>query len=243
MNRFDIEVEGSQRFVDSVMVTTARNDQRRAGAQVLTRSGWMCGGSRPSGWHRAVGSRTRIKVVKNKCAAPFRSAEFDILFGFGISREGGLIDLGSSRGSCASPVPGTPQGDQLGQGKETPAFLHDNPDWPTRSREDQGEAGCGPRLDADPAAGDGPGGGKQAQSPCSAERPPGTASNDPGVPPPVVSGNGTADRRGRRGPARTKRAGRAATAGAGDGGVDIEEAARQICLRLLAAGPRTGPAR
>jgi len=56
----------------------------------------------------------------------------------------------------------------------------------------------------------------------------------------VVSGNGTADPSGPpRGPAGTRRAGRAATAGAGDGGVDPEEAARQICLRLLAAAPRT----
>ena len=61
----------------------------------------------------------------------------------------------------------------------------------------------------------------------------------PASPSPVVSGNGTADPPGPpRSPARTKRAGRAATAGAGDG-VDPEEAARQICLRLLAAGPRT----
>src|SRR5215813_3141692 len=62
----------------------------------------------------------------------------------------------------------------------------------------------------------------------------------PASPSPAVSGNGTADPPGPpRDPAPAKRAGRTATAGAGDGGVDPEEAARQICLRLLAAAPRT----
>src|SRR5262249_4160532 len=62
----------------------------------------------------------------------------------------------------------------------------------------------------------------------------------PASPSPVVSGNGTADPPSPpRSPASAKRAGGAAMAGAGDGGVDPEEAARQICLRLLAAGPRT----
>src|SRR5262245_65769847 len=62
----------------------------------------------------------------------------------------------------------------------------------------------------------------------------------PASPSRVVAGNGTADPPGPlRDPAAARRAGRTATAGAGDGGVDPEEAARQICLRLLAAGPRT----
>jgi recombination protein RecA len=56
----------------------------------------------------AVGNRTRVKVVKNKMSPPFKVAEFDIIYGVGISREGSLIDLGVGRASCASQGPGTP---------------------------------------------------------------------------------------------------------------------------------------
>jgi recombination protein RecA len=109
-----------------------------------------------------VGSRTRIKVVKNKCAAPFRSAEFDILFGIGISREGGLIDLGVEQGIVRkSGAWYTYGGDQLGQGKENArTFLRDNPDLANEiEKKIKEKLGVGPRLDADPAAGGGPGKG------------------------------------------------------------------------------------
>jgi len=67
----------------------------------------------------AVGNRTRIKVVKNKMASPFKQAEFDILYGHGISREGGLIDMGVEHGFIRkSGAWYTYEGDQLGQGKE-----------------------------------------------------------------------------------------------------------------------------
>ncbi|WP_167202580.1 recombinase RecA [Actinomyces respiraculi] len=77
-----------------------------------------------------VGNRTRAKVVKNKMAPPFKQAEFDIIYGQGISREGGLIDLGVENGvirkSGAWFTYGT---DQLGQGKENArTFLRDNPE-------------------------------------------------------------------------------------------------------------------
>jgi recombination protein RecA len=77
-----------------------------------------------------VGNRTRVKVVKNKVAAPFKQAEFDILYGQGISREGGLIDLGVEHGIVRKSGSWyTYDGDQLGQGKENArSFLRDNPD-------------------------------------------------------------------------------------------------------------------
>lgn len=77
----------------------------------------------------AVGNRTRVKVVKNKVAAPFKQAEFDILYGHGISWEGGLIDMGVENGFVRKAGAWyTYEGDQLGQGKENARnFLRDNP--------------------------------------------------------------------------------------------------------------------
>ena len=78
----------------------------------------------------AVGNRTRAKIVKNKMAPPFKQAEFDILYGEGISREGGLIDVGVENGLVKKSGSWfTYDGDQLGQGKEkSRQFLKDNPD-------------------------------------------------------------------------------------------------------------------
>ncbi|MCM3661801.1 recombinase RecA [Georgenia satyanarayanai] len=77
-----------------------------------------------------VGNRTRAKIVKNKMAPPFKQAEFDIVYGQGISREGGLIDLGVEHGIVRkSGAWFTYEGDQLGQGKENSRrFLKDNPE-------------------------------------------------------------------------------------------------------------------
>ena len=78
----------------------------------------------------AVGNRTRAKIVKNKMAPPFKQAEFDIIYGEGISREGGLIDVGVENGLVnKSGAWFTYDGDQLGQGKEKARnILKDNPD-------------------------------------------------------------------------------------------------------------------
>ena len=78
----------------------------------------------------AVGNRTRVKVVKNKMAPPFKQAEFDIIYGTGISREGSLIDMGVEIGiGKKSGAWYTYEADQLGQGKENArTFLLDNPD-------------------------------------------------------------------------------------------------------------------
>ncbi|HET7406203.1 MAG TPA: recombinase RecA [Mycobacteriales bacterium] len=99
----------------------------------------------------AVGSRTRVKVVKNKLAPPFKQAEFDILWGVGISREGGLIDLGVEQGLVRkSGAWYTYEGDQLGQGKENArAFLRDNPDLADEiEKRIKEKLGIGPQVDA-----------------------------------------------------------------------------------------------
>ena len=78
----------------------------------------------------AVGNRTRVKVVKNKMAPPFKQAEFDILYGTGISREGSLIDFGVEHNIVRkSGAWFTYESEQLGQGKENARkFLMENPD-------------------------------------------------------------------------------------------------------------------
>jgi len=112
----------------------------------------------------AVGNRTKVKVVKNKMAPPFKSAEFDILYGIGISREGSLIDLGVEQGIVRkSGAWYTYEGDQLGQGKENArTFLRDNPDLANEiEKRIKEKLGVGPRLDADatvsPSSPGGPG--------------------------------------------------------------------------------------
>ena len=102
----------------------------------------------------AVGNRIRVKVVKNKVSPPFRQAEMDLLFGHGISREGGLIDLGVEQGIVRkSGAWYTYEGEQLGQGKENArTFLHDNPDLANGiEKKIKEKLGVGPRLDAEAA--------------------------------------------------------------------------------------------
>ena len=104
------------------------------------------------GGTEAVGNRTRVKVVKNKMAPPFKQAEFDILYGEGISREGSLIDLGVDVGLVRkSGAWYTYEGDQLGQGKENArAFLKDNPDLATEIEKRIRESlGIGATLDGE----------------------------------------------------------------------------------------------
>jgi recombination protein RecA len=77
-----------------------------------------------------TGNRTRVKVVKNKVAPPFRQAEFDIMYGKGISREGSLLDVGVELGFVKkSGAWFTYEGEQLGQGRENAKnFLSENLD-------------------------------------------------------------------------------------------------------------------
>jgi len=76
-----------------------------------------------------IGSRTRVKVVKNKCSRPFQQAEFDIMYGTGISREGSLLDVAVDLGFIKkSGAWFTYEGEQLGQGRENAkTFLRENP--------------------------------------------------------------------------------------------------------------------
>jgi recombination protein RecA len=157
MNRFDIEVEGGHNyFVDGVMVhnspeTTTGGKALKFYASIrldIRRIETLKDGT------DAVGNRTKVKVVKNKMSPPFKVAEFDILYGQGISREGSLIDLGVEQGIVRkSGAWYTYDGDQLGQGKENARnFLRDNPDLANEiEKKIKEKLGVGARLDADPA--------------------------------------------------------------------------------------------
>ncbi|MFZ2529092.1 MAG: intein-containing recombinase RecA [Rhodococcus sp. (in: high G+C Gram-positive bacteria)] len=133
MHRFDIEVEGNHNyFVDGVMVhnspeTTTGGKALKFYASVrldVRRIETLKDGG------DAVGNRTRVKVVKNKVSPPFKQAEFDILYGQGISKEGSLIDMGVEQGIVRKSGSWyTYEGDQLGQGKENARkFLLENTD-------------------------------------------------------------------------------------------------------------------
>jgi recombination protein RecA len=111
-----------------------------------------------------VGNRTRAKVVKNKLAPPFRSAEFDVIYGQGISKEGSLLDVGVDVGLIKkSGAWFTYDGDQLGQGRENARnFLRDNPEL-AREIEEKVKAQLGiglPPADPIPAAPEQPDNGK-----------------------------------------------------------------------------------
>ena len=164
-NRYDIEVEGSHNYLaDGIIVhnspeTTTGGKALKFYASVrldVRRIETLKDGT------EAVGNRTRVKVVKNKVSPPFKVAEFDILYGIGISREGGLIDLGVEQGIVRkSGAWYTYEGDQLGQGKENArTFLRDTPDLADEiEKRIKEKLGIVPRLDADastPAPADGP---------------------------------------------------------------------------------------
>ena len=157
-NRYDIEIEGSHNYLaDGIMVhnspeTTTGGKALKFYASVrldVRRIETLKEGT------EAVGNRTRTKVVKNKMASPFKVAEFDILYGIGISREGSLIDLGVEHSIVRKAGAWyTYEGDQLGQGKENArTYLRDNPDIANEiEKRIKEKLGIGPRLDADVTA-------------------------------------------------------------------------------------------
>ena len=154
MHRFDIQVEGTHNyFVDGVMVhnspeTTSGGKALKFYASIrldVRRIETLKDGQ------EAVGNRVRVKVVKNKVSPPFRQAEMDLMFGTGISREGGLIDVGVEQGFVRKAGAWyTYEGDQLGQGKENArAFLRDNPDLADElEKRIKEKLGIGPNLAA-----------------------------------------------------------------------------------------------
>jgi recombination protein RecA len=158
MSRYDIEVEGSHNYLaDGIIVhnspeTTTGGKALKFYASIrldIRRIETLKDGT------DAVGNRTKVKVVKNKMSPPFKVAEFDILYGTGISREGSLIDLGVEQGIVRkSGAWYTYDGDQLGQGKENArTFLRDNPDVAQEiEKRIKEKLGIGPRLDADATA-------------------------------------------------------------------------------------------
>jgi recombination protein RecA len=158
MHRFDIEVEGTHNyFVDGVMVhnspeTTSGGRALKFYASIrldVRRIETLKDGTDP------VGNRVRVKVVKNKVSPPFRQAEMDLMFGTGISREGGLIDVGVEQGFVKkSGAWYTYDGDQLGQGKENArGFLKDNPDLANElEKRILEKLGVGPQVDAEAPA-------------------------------------------------------------------------------------------
>jgi recombination protein RecA len=155
MHRFDIEVEGSHSyFVDGVMVhnspeTTTGGKALKFYASVrldIRRIEALKDGA------EVIGNRTRVKVVKNKVAPPFKQAEFDIIYGQGISREGSLIDVGVEQGLVRkSGAWYTYDGEQLGQGKENVrTFLRENPDVADElDKRIKEKLGVGARIDID----------------------------------------------------------------------------------------------
>jgi recombination protein RecA len=161
MHRFDIEVEDSHNYlVDGVVVhnspettpggralkfySSIRLDIRRIEA---IKDGTD-----------VTGNRTRVKVVKNKCAAPFKQAEFDIMYGKGISREGSLLDVALDLGFVKkSGAWFTYEGEQLGQGRENvKTFLSENPQLMAEIDE-RVRNHLAPKEEEDAVAGDGVG--------------------------------------------------------------------------------------
>jgi len=105
-----------------------------------------------------IGSRTKVKIVKNKVAPPFREAEFDILYGTGISREGEVVDLGAEDGIVEKSGSWFSfEGERIGQGRENAKeFLREHPDTARvieeRIRAKHGVPGRGAPAAATPAA-------------------------------------------------------------------------------------------
>ena len=153
MDRYDIEVEGSHNYLaDGIVVhnspeTTTGGKALKFYASVrldVRRIETLKDGTEP------VGNRVRVKVVKNKVSPPFKVADMDLMYGKGISKEGGIIDMGVEHGFIRkSGAWYTYEGDQLGQGKENARnFLKSNTDISDEvEKRIKEKLGVGPKLD------------------------------------------------------------------------------------------------
>jgi recombination protein RecA len=136
MEKFDVEVEGNHNyFVDGVLVHNS-NETTPGGRALKFYSSVRLDVRRIDSLKNGaeiVGSRVRVKIVKNKVSAPFRKAEFDIQYGTGISKEGSLLDVAIDEGIVRKSGAWFIYGDdQLGQGRENAkVFLAENPDIAT----------------------------------------------------------------------------------------------------------------
>lgn len=134
MRRFDLEIEGHHNYlVDGIMVHNS--PETTPGGRALkfyssVRLDIRRIETLKEGSGEGIGNRVRVKVAKNKMAPPFRKAEFDIMFGEGISREGSLLDIAVDEGVVRkSGAWFTFDDDQLGQGRENAKrFLKENPE-------------------------------------------------------------------------------------------------------------------
>jgi recombination protein RecA len=132
-HRFDLEVAGSHNYLADGVVVHNSPETTPGGRALKFYSSMRLEVRRIETIKEgteSIGNRTRVKVVKNKMAPPFRQAEFDIIFGEGISREGSLLDVAVDEGVAKkSGAWFTFEGDQLGQGRENAKrFLRENPE-------------------------------------------------------------------------------------------------------------------
>ncbi len=155
MHRFDIQVEGSHTYLaDGVIVHNS--PETTTGGKALKFYATMRLDVRRietlKDGTEAVGNKVRVKVVKNKVSPPFRQAELELTYGMGISRVGGLVDMGVEHGFVRkSGAWYTYEGDQLGQGRENAKqFLLDNPDLADElEKKIKEKLGVGPVVDSE----------------------------------------------------------------------------------------------